>query len=256
MNRALCIAVHDIAPATWPESDALFDLLRDVGSPPATLLVVPDYHGRGRVEDDRAFVRTIDARIAKGDEIALHGYRHVDDGPAPHGAYEWWQRRHLTASEGEFAALTECDAEMRLRAGLAMFERLRWNAAGFVAPAWLLGAGARAALARIGLRYTSTLMHLESLADGRRIVAPAISASARHAWRRWTSRQWLGAARIGTRRVPLLRIVLHPADAHDPRLMQAWRTLLEVLLADRTALTKSDAIAAALARGHAAWTRA
>jgi uncharacterized protein len=256
MRRTLCIAVHDVAPATWPQCEMLFGLLRSLGAPPATLLVVPDYHRGGSVERDPGFVRAIDRRLADGDEIALHGYYHVDDGPAPHSPLEWLTRRVLTASEGEFAALTEHEAALRIDAGLRMFERLEWNVAGFVAPAWLLGDGARAALARTGLRYTSTHAHLEWLGDGRRIAAPAISTSARSAWRRWSSRRWLDIARMAFAGEPLLRVALHPSDASDPKLVGAWRALLTVLLADRVALTKWAALekssaptaAAALAR--------
>ena len=247
MRRMLCIAIHDVAPATWPRCEVLLNLLRSIGAPPATLLVVPEYHRRGSVESDLAFVRAIDARIARGDEIALHGYYHVDDGPAAYSAFEWLQRRVLTASEGEFAALTECEAELRIGAGLRMFERLSWDVAGFVAPAWLLGPGARAALARTTIRYTSTHTHLEMVAHGQSIAAPAISASARSRWRRWTSRRWLSAADAVTRSRPLLRIALHPADADDAHLLASWRDLLEALLVDRVALTKSVALAKVLA---------
>ena len=242
MTRALCIAIHDVAPATWPQCQALFDLLRRLGAPPATLLIVPDYHRRGSVERDLGFIRAIDRRLASGDEIALHGYHHLDDGPAPHSPIEWLMRRVLTASEGEFSALTEHEAALRIDAGLRLFERLQWNVAGFVAPAWLLGEGARAALAHTRLRYTSTHAHMEMLADGRRIAAPAISASTRSAWRRWTSRQWLRIARVALRDEPLVRVALHPSDVGDARLLDAWRTLLAALLADRIALTKSAAI--------------
>ena len=242
MTRALCIAIHDLAPATWLQCETLFKLLRDVGTPPTTLLVVPDYHHRGSIERDLGFIRAIDRRLAHGDEIALHGYHHVDDGPVPHSPAEWFSRRILTASEGEFSALTQHEAERRIDAGLRMFDRLQWTAAGFVAPAWLLGAGTRAALARTSLRYTSTHAHLESLTDGQRIRAPAISASTRSGWRRWTSRQWLRIARSAMRDTPLLRVALHPADVADSNLVAAWRHLLVALLADRVALTKSDAL--------------
>jgi predicted deacetylase len=228
----------------------LLDLLRSIGAPPTTLLVVPDYHRRGSVETDLGFVRAIDARIARGDEIALHGYYHVDDGPAAYSAFEWLQRRILTASEGEFAALTECEAELRIGAGLRMFERLNWDVAGFVAPAWLLGPGARAALARTTIRYTSTHTYLEMMANGHRIAAPAISASARSRWRRWTSRRWLSAADTMTRSKPLLRVALHPADADDAELLASWRDLLEALLAERVALTKSAALTNLLAHSE------
>lgn len=248
MTRAVCIAVHDVAPATWPRCEVLLDLLQRLGRPPATLLVVPDYHRRGRVERDLAFVRAIDRRLAGGDEIALHGYYHVDDGPAPHAPLEWLTRRVLTAREGEFAALTEHEAAIRLEAGLRAFARLQWPVDGFVAPAWLLGGGARAALAKTHLRYTSTHAHLEILADGRRIAAPAISTSARSAVRRWGSRQWLRLARVALRNEPLVRVALHPSDVGDARVLDAWQVLLKALLDDRVALTKSAAIGRSPAR--------
>jgi len=249
-SRTLCIAIHDVAPATWPRCEVLLDMLRTLGAPPTTLLVVPDYHRRGSVETDLAFVRAIDTRIARGDEIALHGYYHIDDGPAAYSAIEWLQRRILTASEGEFAALTECDAELRIGAGLRMFERLNWDVAGFVAPAWLLGPGARAALARTAIRYTSTHTYFEIVASGQRITAPVISASARTRWRRWTSQRWLSAADTVTRTKSLLRVALHPADANDADLLASWRELLEALLADRVALTKSTALQRVLAQSQ------
>ena len=123
-----------------------------------------------------------------------------------------------------------------------MFERLSWDVAGFVAPAWLLGPGARAALARTTVRYTSTHTYLEIVASGQRIAAPVISASARSRWRRWTSRRWLSAADAITRTRPLLRVALHPLDADDAHLLASWRDLLAALLADRVALTKSVAL--------------
>jgi predicted deacetylase len=245
--RMLCIAIHDVAPPTWPSCETLCGLLRTLGSPPATLLVVPDYHRRGSLERDSGFIRAIERRIAGGDELALHGWHHLDDGPAPRSPVEWLRRRVLTASEGEFAALSEHEADRRIAAGLDLFARLGWDAAGFVAPAWLLGAGARRALARTELRYASTHTHLESLADARRVPAPAISASARSNWRRWASRRWLRVARGATRHVSLLRIALHPADAHDRALVEAWRALLTALLAERDALTKSAALHRSLA---------
>jgi predicted deacetylase len=244
-SRALCIAVHDIAPATWPQCAALLDMLDELGAPPATLLVVPDYHRRGRADADAGFRRAIEARLARGDEVALHGYFHLDDGPPPRTPGDWLRRRHLTAGEGEFAALSDAQAGTRIADGLNMFERLGWPVRGFVAPAWLLGAGARAALRRTALHYTSTHTHLEVPAAELRVRAPVISASTRSAWRRWASRHWLSAARRTHADAPLLRVALHPADARHPEILDAWRSLLRPLLATREALTKSAAL------GHA-----
>jgi len=241
-SRTLCIAVHDVAPATWPQCAVLLEMLDEFGAPPTTLLVVPDYHHRGRADADAGFRRAIEARLARGDEVALHGYFHFDDGPPARTLGDWLRRRHLTASEGEFAALDDTQAGARIADGLRMFERLGWPVRGFVAPAWLLGAGARAALRRTALRYTSTHTHFEVAATQLRVPAPVISASVRSGWRRWASRRWLSAARRTHADTPLLRVALHPADARHPDMLDAWRELLGALLATREALTKSAAL--------------
>src|SRR5260221_7700214 len=115
MTRQLCIAVHDVAPATWPQCEALLDMLDAFGAPRVTLLVVPDWHSTGRIDAAPQFIAAIERRRARGDEIALHGYFHRDDSPAPRGPSARLRRRVLTAGEGEFADLP-CDiAEARLR---------------------------------------------------------------------------------------------------------------------------------------------
>ena len=83
MNRGLCIAIHDVAPATWPDCELLLNMLVRLGPPPVTLLVVPDYHGGGRVDSAPWFVRAVNAWVTAGAEVALHGYFHLDPAPAP-----------------------------------------------------------------------------------------------------------------------------------------------------------------------------
>lgn len=240
--NALCIALHDVAPATWPQCEALLDLLDGLGASPLTLLVVPDWHARGRIDADRGFVRAIERRRARGDEIALHGYYHRDDAPPPRAPWDWLRRRVLTAGEGEFAALSVDLAEARLRRGRDLFARLDWPVEGFVAPAWLAGAGAHEAMRRVGLRWTSTHTALVDLDDERRIAAPCLTASPRSRWRRAASGAWLRAGARLVARAPLLRIGLHPADAAHPQLVAVWRELLTRLLGERELLTKTQAL--------------
>lgn len=257
MTQRLCIALHDVAPATWPRCARLLELLDGLGAPPVTLLVVPDWHAQGRVDCAPDFQRAIERRRARGDEVALHGYFHRDDAPAPRTPAAWLRRRVLTAGEGEFTEL-HCDiAEARMRSGLDMFARLGWAVDGFVPPAWLASAGARVALQRVGLRWTSTHRALivfdAASGDERRIAAPCLTASPRSAWRRHASRAWLRAALKFTAQSPLLRVGLHPGDADHADLLACWREVLKTLLDRREALTKSAAISDALGwRGETA----
>lgn len=245
MTPRLCVAIHDVAPATWPACARLLALVDAIGAPPLTLLVVPDWHRRGPIDADPAFRRAIDARLARGDELALHGLVHLDEARPPRGILDPLRRRVLTAGEGEFAALDEAEASARIDAGLQRFAQCGWSTQGFVPPAWLAGDGARAALARAPLRWTSTHGALEDVARRWRIAAPALGTSARSAWRRRASRAWLPVAARAWRAAPLLRVALHPADAAHADLLDGWRRVLTALLARREALTKSAAIARA-----------
>ena len=244
MTLRLCIALHDVAPATWPQCARLLDLADSLGAPPLTLLVVPDWHGRGRIDASPEFLRAIDARRARGDEAALHGYFHRDDAPAPRSPAAWLRRRVLTAGEGEFAELDATQAWTRIRAGLGLLRAQGWTVDGFVPPAWLAGPGTREALCGAGLRWTSTHAALIALDGARRqrIAAPCLTASPRSAWRRAASRAFLRAGLRATANAPLVRVGLHPADADHADLVACWRELLGELLHRREAMTKSAAV--------------
>lgn len=242
MKRGLCIALHDVAPATWPECSALLAMLGGVGELPLTLLVVPEYHHGERADRSPEFVRGVDEVVAAGGEVALHGYYHLDESPRPRTISTWLQRRVLTDREGEFAALSATEAASRIERGRAVLAECGWNVTGFVPPAWLASEGTRAALRGSSLSYTSSHLTLERLTDGARIRAPSISASARTAWRRSVSRAWFATMATANAKMPLLRVALHPIDAHYPAMIERWHDLIERLLADRTALTKCQAL--------------
>src|ERR1700704_6068245 len=140
--KALCIVVHDVAPGTWSATRRLLDAIAEVDTFPVTLLAVPRYHGEDR---DPAFERWLVERASAGDEIALHGYRHLDDGE-PRGWIDRQLRHTYTRGEGEFLALPFDEAMRRIDAGLAWLRELGVQPSGFVAPAWLLGPEAWRAL--------------------------------------------------------------------------------------------------------------
>src|SRR5689334_8833381 len=137
-RAAVAFVVHDAAPATWPECSMLLRMLDDLGARPLTILVVPHYHYRDPIVKDTRFVAALNARLARGDELALHGFHHRDDEPPPRTLRGFVERRLLTRSEGEFAALNEPAAAWRIEHGIEAFRTLRWPLSGFVPPAWLL----------------------------------------------------------------------------------------------------------------------
>jgi predicted deacetylase len=155
---------------------------------------------------------------------------------------DWLKRRLLTAGEGEFAALAAGEAGRRIQWGQEMLGACGWHAAGFIPPAWLAGEGTRQALRSTSFVYMSSYLKLLRLGDGVLIDAPCITVSARSAWRRAASKLWLSAVEAATANAPLLRIALHPTDAQHQGVLTVWRELIGRLLADRTAVTKRQAV--------------
>ncbi len=243
MTPALCIVLHDVAPATWSACERVCRYVQSLAPAhaplPMTLLAVPQYHG---CSPSPLFERWLDVAAARGDELVLHGYTHRDDG-APRGWLDHARRRWYTAGEGEFAALSQREATQRLRAGMSWFAQHGWPLHGFVAPAWLLSEGSWNALDELGFAYTCTLGGLVALPSRERLRSQSIVYSCRSAWRRAVSLGWNAAVARHERDQPLLRLELHPCDAEHPRVLSSWLGLLEEALRKRRALTLAHAAA-------------
>jgi predicted deacetylase len=237
---SLLLVLHDVAPQTWADYQPFVEAVDALGEVPMTWLVVPNFHKHNDLEEHPGFRRLLTRRIARGDELALHGYFHCDEDPPTHTPRDWFMRRIYT-HEGEFYSLSQEAALARLRAGIEVFHRYRWPLEGFVAPAWLMSEGTRQALRQVPLRYTSDSQHLYRLPDFTAVDAPGLVWSARSAWRRGLSKivseqreqQWRDAA--------VIRLGLHPVDMRHAFARDYWLQTLERLLAEgRTPMTKLD----------------
>ncbi|HEV8502527.1 MAG TPA: polysaccharide deacetylase family protein [Casimicrobiaceae bacterium] len=243
-RKLAAIVVHDVAPATWPQCMQLLAMIDALGAPPVTLLVVPHFHRGIHARDSQAFVAALTARVARGDELALHGYYHVDDGPRPRSLRALVARRVLTRGEAEFAAIDAGAAQQRLADGIALFDQAAWPLAGFVPPAWQLNAAARRAVDAAGSRiaYVPVRSGIYRLPGWRFESTANLCYSPDRRWRRALSRASIGweLARHGRRR--LLRLSLHPLDAGFPGVMAHWQALIERALRTRQPVTKREAM--------------
>ena len=236
-RKALCVSVHDVAPATWPACQRLLAAIAEVADIPLTLLVVPCYHGSDRPARDYEAMLT--ALLARGHELALHGYRHLDGGPPASGWRKRWLRGVYTRNEGEFSALSAEQSRLLLARGLEWFGRRGWPVDGFVPPAWLLGSGAWLALREAPFSYTTTWTHFHLLSPQRRIWSPSLVYAARNGGGRALSARLATAQAACMGAAGLVRLGLHPADAAHPALLRHAQHLLGALLASRAPMTKS-----------------
>ncbi|MFJ4497641.1 DUF2334 domain-containing protein [Pseudomonas atacamensis] len=241
--KAVCLVLHDVAPSTWAAYQPFVEAVDALGDVPMTWLVVPDFHRHDALDANPAFRRVLDARVARGDELALHGYYHDDQEPMPNNPRDWFMRRVYT-HEGEFYRLSREAALARLHAGLEMFQRYDWPVQGFVAPAWLMSDGTRQALRELPLSYTSDPQHLYRLPDFSAINAPGLVWSARSAWRRGLSKIVSDQREQRWREASVIRLGLHPVDMRHRFSRDYWLHTLQRLLAEgRVPLTKIDWLA-------------
>jgi predicted deacetylase len=236
------IEVHDVAPATWRECASVLRTLDDIGAKRLTLLVVPRYHRGRTIDSDPRVRRVLERRLERGDELALHGYSHLDEQPPPRTVRGYVERRLLTRAEGEFAAIDEGTAAWRLERGVETFHAMGWPLYGFVPPAWLLGDGARDAVSRCGhaFEYVAVRRGVYRLPDWRFARSATVAYSPDRAWRRAMSRAMIRRELKRARSMPLLRLAIHPQDARVPEVMNHWCTLVEEAMAERTPVTKHD----------------
>lgn len=239
VERSVMLVLHDVAPNTWPDYRPFVEAVDALGSVPITWLVVPDFHHHHALDAHADFQRLLDHRVAKGDELTLHGYYHCDDQPRPRTPRDWFMRRIYT-HEGEFYQLSEAEALQRLTDGIEVFQRNDWPLQGFVAPAWLMSQGTRLALRQLPLRYTSDPQHLYRLPDFTPVHAPGLVWSARTAWRRGLSKVLSDRREQRWQSAPVIRLGLHPVDMRHGFSRRYWLQTLERLLDDgRTPQTKS-----------------
>ena len=219
--RRLLLSIHDVSPAHEDRIARLIDLIeRHAGPAQFAMLVVPDFHGDWPIARYPAFQRWLRGLAEAGVEMFLHGWSHRDD--AVHSsAGDRWKASVMTAGEGEFLGLDEAEARRRLRAGRALLEDVTGGPlAGFVAPAWLYGDGALAAIAAEGFALAEDHMRVWRPEDGQVLSwGPVITYASRTPARLASSLLVSKAATLALGTLRDLRLAVHPADADSPPLM-------------------------------------
>lgn len=237
-SHSVMLVLHDVAPQTWEDYRPFVEAVDALGDIPITWLVVPDFHKHDRVDAAPAFQRLMHSRLARGDELVLHGYFHCDDSPAPRTPQAFFMRRIYTW-EGEFYTLDQRQALQRLEAGIEVFRHNDWPLHGFVAPAWLMSEGTRQALRQLPLDYTSDAQHLYRLPDFHAIDAPGIVWSARSAVRRGLSKIISDHREAHLHNAATIRLGLHPVDMRHEFSRRYWlQTLTRLLENGREPVTK------------------
>lgn len=219
--KRLLLSIHDVGPRFETEVELLLDrTTRYVGLSELAMLVVPDHWGGHPLAVGSPFAGRLRAWADAGVSMFAHGWFHKD--MAVHdSAAARFKARHMTAGEGEFLALDGETAARRMRDGRDLIEQITGRSVtGFVAPAWLYGAGALDALGRCGFALAEDHMKVWHPPSGKVLArGPVITWASRSRARIASS---LLAARLlppVLRHAPVARVAVHPGDAHVPALL-------------------------------------
>ncbi|MCG8422304.1 MAG: polysaccharide deacetylase family protein [Proteobacteria bacterium] len=256
----LLVSIHDVAPPFLPQVRWLRDRLHEWGVAHTTLLAVPDFHRRGALHRDGATCAWLRDRAAAGDEIALHGYYHIER-IAITGPGSRLRSRLFSAGEAEFLSLDPETSEDLLRRGRAQLQDiLGIPIRGFVAPAWQESRFLSQQLHALGFQWHETNLFVAPLAeDSGRIFSPVIGFATRTPLRLVSSLLWGRTltpilecrARM---RPSLIRVALHPGDLTSSRVMSCAEYIIRRLARGHRSVTTEFALAQ-LAPGNlvAAW---
>ena len=100
----LVVTIHDVAPPHLAAVAELRTRARAWGATAVTLLAVPDFHGAAPLAASPATLAWLRGCAATGDEIALHGLRHVQEAPV-RSRLDRARAALFTAGEGELLEL-------------------------------------------------------------------------------------------------------------------------------------------------------
>jgi predicted deacetylase len=213
-SRRLLVSIHDVTPFHAQRLEKLVPLVEGrVGAGNFALLAVPDFHGEGRIDSDRAFAARLRGWSNAGCEVFLHGHRHRDT--AYHiGAVARLKARHLTAREGEFLGLDHATATALLIDGRKRVEDvIGRSVAGFIAPAWLYGRDALRAIADLRFPIAEDHFRVWHPPSGRVLArGPVITYASRTPTRMLSSLAWSRAASLLLRSCKTVRLGVHPHD--------------------------------------------
>lgn len=221
---SLLASIHDVGPRSEGAVDQLSELfLRHIGAPRYAMLVVPDHWGSAPLVPGSAFATRLRGWADSGIEMFLHGWFHRDT--TEHGsAGARFKAKHMTAGEGEFLGLDYATARDRMERGRALVEDIIGRpVTGFIAPAWLYGDGARAAMRDCGFALAEDHLRVWAPQQQDRVLAkgPVITWASRSKSRIASSLAVAALARALLPRRPAMRLGVHPGDVTVPALLRS-----------------------------------
>lgn len=237
--RVIC-SFHDLAPHSKAYCELFLEMFKEAGGTSAVLLVVPKWHGGPSLDSDKSFVEWLHKKQDEGHEICAHGFEHLSLKSNKGAIPSVFINRFYTDHEAEFWNLDCAESRIRINESLKVFQNCGFYPVGFTAPAWLYSRKAVDAAREAGFSYITTLSAIHLLKLNIKIFAPAISLSCRSAWRRNVSALYANLAARAAKKIPIMRIAVHPLDLAHKRTLKTLKQIISLALETRKSATYQE----------------
>jgi uncharacterized protein len=220
-HRRLLASIHDVTPHHSERLDRLVPIVeRACGPGKFAMLVVPDFHHTGRLNQSPGFAKRLREWSDQGCEMFLHGFTHLDETPHASLAARLKAER-MTAGEGEFLGLSHGKAIEKLIGGRKMIEdAIGRPVAGFIAPAWLYGADSLRAITAQDFELVEDHFRVwNPQTEGVLARGPVVTYASRSTPRLLSSILWSRIATVVLARSRTVRLAVHPHDVDAPQLV-------------------------------------
>jgi uncharacterized protein len=224
--KSLVVSLHDVSPLTQALCESILAQLQELGVRQTSLLVIPNHHRQAPINQNSSFLNWLARKVDADHEPVLHGYFHQRERQGRDSFFSRLTTEIYTAGEGEFFDLSAEEASDRLQRGLEDLAYLPRKVAGFIAPAWLLSAGAEMAVDKLGFRYTTRLSRVQIFGRSGEVRSRSLVWSTRANWRAVMSLAWNRGLATKIAQAPLIRMAIHPPDIRHPAV---WRQIRQIV---------------------------
>lgn len=228
--RSLIVSLHDVAPGSFAASRKWMELF-DTQKIAVSMLVIPGSWSGASLSEDVPFQNWLKDVVKNKHEIVLHGYSHQARIKLPFRPIKTLSGAVLARGCEEFWTLSQDEAQVRLKSGLAVLGELGFKPCGFIAPGWLSSKETVSALRSMSFGYTNSHFFVRDLARDKKFFAPVVCQRTGAASSRLVLRLTQILANVlGFLRLPI-RVAVHPDDLCDPVIRAGIMRIIDRALA-------------------------
>lgn len=230
--KYLIVSIHDAAPYYLEELKEMTHWLDENAISPRCIKVIPNFHSKWNILEDKEFMEWLLKEKEKGHEIIQHGFTHADS-KRQKGIWNRFHSTFVTRHSAEFQRTSYEETKMAVEEGRQILDKAGIQCFGFTPPTWLQSTEASQAIQECGFRYFTSLSSIFDCQKQKNFFSIAIGFQGVNSLLEYLAMAGNSVMRrTGLFCSPLARVVLHPHRIEGSRPFA--HTLKDILTLSRT----------------------